>query len=81
MTRLTEPPAEPAPTSTWSHVLDVIFFRLLGVALIAGEVVPRPPADWHVLVAGFGMFFMPDALRGRNSLPVQLARRWLERRV
>lgn len=44
-----------------------MFFRVLGLALIINEVAGRGQADWHVLVAGFGAFFMPDWLRGKSS--------------
>lgn len=50
------------------HLVDLVLFRSAGVALIAWEVVPEAAADWHVLVAGFACFFMPDALRGRSSI-------------
>lgn len=40
----------------------------MGTALIAYEVLGDHNADWHVLAAGFAMFFMPDALRGRSGI-------------
>jgi hypothetical protein len=67
------------PASPWAHVFDLLFFRALGVALIANEVLSRGQADWHVLVAGFGAFFMPDWLRGRSSPLVRAAlKAWIQ---
>ncbi len=70
-----------APEPLKAHLFDILFFRLLALAILANEIGPKQAADWHVLVAGFGMFFMPDAIRGRNSLPLQLVRRWIETRA
>lgn len=67
-----EPPQKP---STRAHIVDTLTFRSMGVLLLANEVVPDHPADWHVLVAGFAMFFMPDALRGRSSVVWRLLER------
>lgn len=55
--------------------MDLVFFRALGVGLIANEVLSKGTADWHVLVAGFWAFFMPDALRGKSSPVVRAAMR------
>lgn len=69
--------APPAPA--WAHVFDIVFFRMLGLALIANEVLGRGGADWHVLVAGFGAFFMPDWLRGRSSPLVRaMLKAWIQ---
>ena len=61
--------------SAIAHVADVITFRTMGVALIAWEVHGDAKADWHVIAAGFAMFFMPDALRGRSSVIWRLVER------
>lgn len=67
------------PPTAWGHLVDLIFFRLLGLALIANEVMGKGAADWHVLVAGFGAFFMPDWLRGRSSPVARAAiRAWVD---
>lgn len=61
-------------TSKFAHLLDVLFFRTLGVGLIVHEVQPKDPADWKVVAAGICMFFMPDALRGQDSGVLKLIR-------
>lgn len=50
------------------HAADFIVFRSAGGLVIFNEVRIEPVADWHVLVVGFALFFMPDAVRGRSSL-------------
>lgn len=47
----------------------------MGALLIGWEVHGQAKADWQVLAAGFAMFFMPDALRGRSSVVWQLVER------
>lgn len=70
------------PPSAWAHLFDVLFFRILGVAMIANEVVGRGQADWHIVVAGFGAFFMPDWLRGKSSPFVRaILTAWLQGRT
>lgn len=67
---------KPERPSSAAHVVDVLTFRLMGTLLIANEVVPEhPAADWRVMAAGFAMFFMPDALRGKSSVVWQLLER------
>lgn len=66
-------PDKPSPVA---HVIDVLTFRTIGVLLIAWEVEPKDvAADWKVVAAGFAMFFMPDALRGRSSVVWRLLER------
>lgn len=68
-------------TSGWLvHVLDVIFFRILGVALLYHETRAVDVADKWLVGAGVFMFFVPDWLRGRDSLPARAVQAWLERR-
>ena len=57
----------PKPSAV-GHAADFIVFRSAGGLVIFNEVRIEPVADWHVLVVGFALFFMPDALRGRSSL-------------
>lgn len=60
---------EPDSPSPVAHVIDVLTFRAAGAGLIVWEVAPQTPAaDWKVVAAGFAMFFMPDALRGRGGI-------------
>jgi hypothetical protein len=69
------------PASPWAHLFDFLFFRALGLGLIANEVLGPGQADWHVLAAGFGAFFMPDWLRGRSSPFVRaLLKTWVQQR-
>lgn len=58
----------PPKPSAVGHAADFIVFRSAGGLVIFNEVRVEPVADWHVLVAGFALFFMPDAVRGRSSL-------------
>ena len=64
--------------SAWSHLLDLIFFRSIGVAILAHETVVTKESEWAVIMAGVMMFFMPDALRGKNSLGARIVRRKLQ---
>lgn len=57
----------PAP-SMWAHLADLVFFRSLGVGLLVHETLIAPASEWTIVMAGIMMFFMPDALRGRNSI-------------
>jgi hypothetical protein len=63
------------------HLADLIFFRSIGVGILWHEVVGTPTSEWSVMMAGLAMFFMPDALRGRNSLGARLVLRWLLKAV
>ena len=58
----------PDKPSAVAHLVDIVTFRAMGTALIAYEVSGKNNADWQVLAAGFAMFFMPDALRGRSGI-------------
>lgn len=51
-------------------------FRSAGALVIFNEVRIEPVADWHVLVAGFALFFMPDALRGKSSVVWRMLERF-----
>ena len=65
--------------STRSHLLDLVFFRTLGVGTLIHEVAVTPQAETPVIVGALCLFFMPDWLRGRNSLPMQLLQAWANR--
>lgn len=54
--------------SALGHVVDAMTFRTLGVWIIIHEVIDIRGPDWQAIVAGFACFFMPDALRGRDSV-------------
>jgi uncharacterized membrane protein YhhN len=70
-----------APRFGWlGHIVDVIFFRILGVALLYHETKIVETADKWLVGAGVFMFFVPDWLRGRDSLPARALQAWLERR-
>jgi hypothetical protein len=62
------------PLGAWGHLLDLLFWRAMGMAMLTHEYALTPAAEWPLVVGGFCAFFMPDWLRGTNSLPIQLAR-------
>ena len=68
------PRRPPKPTAV-GHAADFIIFRCAAAFVIFNEVRLEPAADWHVLVAGFALFFMPDALRGKSSVVWRLLER------
>lgn len=59
---------EPDKPGAAGHIADLVVFRSIGFLLILNEVRFEKAADWHVMAAGFAMFFMPDALRGKSSV-------------
>lgn len=75
MSRSRKEPEKPTPLG---HAVDFVVFRSMGALLIVNEVKFENTADWHVLIAGFAMFFMPDALRGKSSLFFQAASRFFK---
>ena len=71
------------PPGTKGHLVDLVFFRSLGVGILVHETVLTPQSEWSVIMAGVMMFFMPEAVRGRNSLGASVLRKaltkWLDR--
>lgn len=53
------------------HILDILFFRAIGVGLLYHETVLTEVADKWLIAAGVCMFFMPDWIRGKNSALLQ----------
>lgn len=62
--------------SPWGHLADALTFRTLGGWIIVHEVLDHGGAQWPVLVAGFACFFMPDAMRGKDSPLLRLVAAW-----
>lgn len=49
------------------HLLDIVFFRAIGVGLLYHETVIVEDADKWLIAAGISMFFMPDWIKGKDS--------------
>jgi hypothetical protein len=62
-----------ATTSPRQHIVDAIFFRVLAVWLLT-EMTPRA-GTMELAAVFFGLFFMPDALRGRHALVLDMVRK------
>jgi hypothetical protein len=58
----------PTRASARAHWLDVLFFRLLATGGLIHEIVLTPQAEWPILVGAIWLFFMPDLLRGKDSI-------------
>ena len=76
---------DPRPrASTRAHLLDLLFFRILGLGMIYHEVAVTAAAEWPIILGAICMFFMPDWLRGTDSIParvlIALAQRSAEKR-
>ena len=54
------------------HLIDAIIFRTSGFLLLYNEARLEKDADWEIIVAAICLFFMPDAIRGKNSLPFRV---------
>lgn len=61
-------------------IVDLLFFRAVGAWLLYNEATlpVGERSDWELIVAALCMFFMPDAIRGRNSVPAQVIKRLVE---
>ena len=69
--------APPETTGALGHVIDAVFFRVLAVWLLV-DLSDRA-GTLEMIAVFFGLFFMPDALRGKNSLIVDIFSRILTR--
>lgn len=76
MTETASPPLDQAALpSRRSHLLDVLFFRLLATGTLVHEVLLTETAETTILVGAICLFFMPDWLRGKDSIPARLLAR------
>lgn len=49
------------------HLLDILFFRAIGVGVLYHETATVENSDKWLIAAGISMFFMPDWVRGKDS--------------
>ena len=59
----------PTPASVRAHLADVLFFRLLATCGLVHETAFSQSAEWPIVIGAICLFFMPDWLRGKDSIP------------
>lgn len=61
------------------RIVDIIFFRLLGVGILAHETLGTGKSEWSLIVASLCMFLMPDVVKGGGTVPIRIVEKLIGR--